>query len=57
MVSRIVARAAAGRGIAPEQAEMLHQLRGLTPEGILALPDAQLRAASRRMDYPDMPRR
>lgn len=56
MVSRVLARAAAARGIAPAQAEMLHELRGLTPEGIEALPDAPLRAAARRMDYPDMPR-
>ena len=55
MVGRALAAAAKKRGIDPERAQLFHELRGLTPEGIEALPDAQLMAIARRLDYSNMP--
>jgi hypothetical protein len=44
------------RGLNAEQVRLLHETRGLTPEGIDVLPESALRRALRRLEYPDMPR-
>ena len=49
----VVARS---RGITVEQVELLRAQRGLTAAGIERLPEAALKRALRRLDYPDAPR-
>ena len=44
------------RDISTEQVELLRDLRGLTSEGVRALPEKALMRALRRKDYADMPR-
>src|SRR6516225_1549731 len=44
------------RNITLEQVELLRKFRGLTHEGIEALPESALRRSLRRLDYPDAPR-
>jgi hypothetical protein len=44
------------RGLSTEQVELLRDLRGLTSDGVRALPETAMRRALRRQDYADMPR-
>ena len=55
MVGRAISAAAKKRGIDSELAQLLYSARGLTPEGIECVPDGQLKAVARRLDYADMP--
>src|SRR5438270_8175530 len=51
-----VSAVAESRGITVEQVELLRSQRGLTAAGIQRLPEAALKRALRRLDYPDSPR-
>lgn len=51
-----VRRIAQERNISVEQVELLHELRGLTGQEILTLPENSMRRTLRRLDYPDAPR-
>jgi photosystem II stability/assembly factor-like uncharacterized protein len=55
-VAMNIKRLAKQRNISVEQVELLHHLRGLTAQGIEALPEKTLHRALRRLDYPDAPR-
>jgi hypothetical protein len=44
------------RGLNAEQAQLLHETRGLTSAALEAIPETSLRRALRRLEYPDMPR-
>ena len=47
---------ARSRGISVEQVRLLRESRGTTNDTLEVLPDAGLRRALRRLNYPDLPR-
>ena len=56
MTTKAVRKLAEERRISTDQVEMLREMRGLTNEGIVKLPEKSLRSSLRRVDFPDMPR-